>query len=498
MSKQVSFTKEKVLEGLRIAAKAVGDTIGPRGQNTFMGGGIPRITNDGFTVATAILFEDPEIDLGAYIVRNVTGQQNDDVGDGTTTVSILTASIIEESLKRPENPVLIKDSLKEAGDKILKQLAKTSIKIEQKDVEKVALISSENKNLARIISEITGKLGEKAVINVEDSKTFATEYEITDGFEVKLGFLSPAFITEKKSARAIYTDVPVLCVEKKISNIAEIAPIFKMFEEEKINSCVIVCDEIDDSMLGILAMNKQLGRFNSVVIRASAMFLDDIAGYVGAKKISNTTGVGFHNFKKEDLGFAKKVVSDANKSLFIGNGFSHKEYVKELQAKTDGEPNIYTRENMQKRVHKLSGGIAVLKIGAPTDFEREYLKYKAEDAVKAVKSALEEGVVEGGGMAFYRLSHFVPKTIGEEILKKSLTAPFRRIVENAGQDYAEIVKNLPDKMGYDAKKNCFVEMIKEGIIDPAKVERCALENAVSAASTFITTSCFITDVPEKK
>ncbi len=198
MSKQVSFTKEKVLEGLRIAAKAVGDTIGPRGQNTFMGGGIPRITNDGFTVATAILFEDPEIDLGAYIVRNVTGQQNDDVGDGTTTVSILTASIIEESLKRPENPVLIKDSLKEAGDKILKQLAKTSIKIEQKDVEKVALISSENKNLARIISEITGKLGEKAVINVEDSKTFATYFELPElNHHLMEGLKNPA--TNKKN-----------------------------------------------------------------------------------------------------------------------------------------------------------------------------------------------------------------------------------------------------------------------------------------------------------
>ena len=496
MSKVVSFEegKQKVLKGLRIASRAVSSTIGPKGQNTYIGGNIPRITNDGFTVAGNIVLEDLTEDLGAHIIRNVTSQQNDDSGDGTTTVAILTEAIISESLKRPENPMQIRTSLKQAGEKILKILSKKSIKLDKKDIEQVALISAEDKTLAKLITEIIHKLGEKAVINVEDSKTFGTEYEITDGYEAHVGFMSPKFITDKKSAKAIYTDIPILCSEKKIANLSDISPIFEMFKKEGIGSCIIVCDDIDDSILGVLAMNNQMGTFKSVVIRASSLLLEDIAGYVGAKTISSANGISFQTFTKDDLGYAKKVVSDANKTLFIGNGFSHKEYVKELQSKADGEPNMYTQKNMQQRVAKLSGGVAVLRIGASTDFDRDYLKYKAEDAVKAVQSALEEGIVEGGGMTFFRIANELKaKTVGEKILKKVLKAPLRKIIENADEDYAEIITNLPDKLGYNANTNTYVDMIKSGIIDPSKVERCALENAVSAASTFITTNCFIVD-----
>lgn len=519
MAKQVTFGKkgmDAMLKGLSTAFEPVAHSMGPKGGSVFIGGNIPRLSTDGFTIATNIHLDDPEEDAGAYIIRNVCSQQNDDSGDGTTTVAVLTNALINESLARPENPKHIKDSLKLAGDKVLK-LLKTK-KINKKDVGQVALISSESKELSRLISEIVNKLGEKVVINVEDSKTFSSSYEITDGYEASVGFMSPRFITDRKTARAIYQDVPILCTEKKISNIADISSVFNSFAYETnkdgkiltgidgkpipnknpITSCVIVCEDIDDSMLGMFVQNFEMKTFSVLVIRATSLLLEDIAGYTGAKLISNTTGINFQNFKREYLGFCKKVVATANKTLFIGNGFSHKQYIKELQSKTDGEPNMYVQKNMQNRVNKLSGGIAVLKIGASTDFEREYLKYKAEDAVKAVQSALEEGIVEGGGMALYRIGmELKPKTVGEEILKKALSAPLKKIIENAGQDYTEIITNMPAGMGYDAKNHQYVNMIESGIIDPHKVERTALENAVSASSTFITTKGFlITDVKE--
>jgi chaperonin GroEL len=248
----------------------------------------------------------------------------------------------------------------------------------------------------------------------------------------------------------------------------------------------------------MLVANFEMKTFNALVVRASSLLLEDIAGYTGASLISDSTGVNFQNFTREDLGLCKKIVSNANKTLFIGNGLSHKEYAKELQVKAEGEPNIYTQKNIQQRVDKLQGGIAVLRIGASTDFDREYLKYKAEDAVKAVQSALAEGIVEGGGIALWKIAQEInPKTIGEEILKKSLTAPLKKIIENADKDYAEIVIKMPKGMGYDAKKDKYVDMLKVGIIDPSKVERCALENAISASATFITTGTLITDINEK-
>lgn len=513
MSKQVFSDKEslaKVLKGLNIAGDAVGETLGPCGTNVFLDQGIPKITNDGATIANETVLEDKLENIGAYIIRNTSAQTNDDAGDGTTTTAVLVQSIVNESLKRPENPMRIRESLQQAGIKILKTLKTKSKKLDKKDIEKVALISAEDKNLAKLITEIIEKLGDKAVINVEDSKTFSTEYEITDGYEVHLGFMSPKFINDKKTAKAVYIDIPILCTEKKISNIADIGKIFndfaftvkdgqKVSHPEPITSCVIVCDDIDDSMLGMFVANFEMKTFNALVIKATSLFLEDIAGYTGATLISNSTGVNFQNFTRKHLGFCKKVVSDANKTLFIGNGFSHKQYVKELETKADGEPNMYTQRNMKQRIAKLKGGIAVLKIGASTDFDRDYLKYKAEDTVKAVQCAIEEGVVEGGGMTLYRIaSDLKPKTIGEEILKKSLTAPLRRIIENAGQDYAEIIKNMPEGMGYNAKNNTYVDMIKVGIIDPMKVERVAIENSISAASTFITTKTFICEYAEHK
>ena len=498
MPKNITFSKsamDSMIIGLDIAANAVKGTIGPKGLNVYFDDPYtPEITNDGVTIASKIILEDKQQDAGAYIIRNVSGQQNDDVGDGTTTVVTLTHAIIHECLKRPENPMEIKASLKEAGEKVLKQLAKQSISLKKQDIQKVAYISAENTDIAKLITEIIGKLGEKAIINVEDSKTFVTDYEIVDGYETEVGFLSPHFINEKKSGKAIYTDIPVLVTEKKISNIVDISGLFDQFKANQITNCVIVCDDIDDAMLGMFVMNKNMGTFNILIIKAHGDTLKDIEGVTGAKMVSDATGVTFKNLELSDLGIAKKIVCDANKTLFLGNGDASREYAQLLEQQTAHEPNMYLEQKNKERIAKLMGGVATLRIAAPTDAERSYLKRKAEDAVKATQAALSEGVVEGGGMALWRLSLFAPKTIGEEILKKAMTAPLRTIIENAGKDYTEVLMNMPKSKGYDAKNDCYTDMFTSGILDPTKVERCALENAISTASIFITTFCVITEL----
>lgn len=502
MNRKVSSGRkgmESMMAGLDIAANSVAITMGPKGRNVYYEDSFgSKVTNDGFTVASKIILEDKEQDAGAYVIRNLSSQQNDNCGDGTTTVSVLAQSIAHECSERPENAMVVSNSIKEASKKVLNTLGKQAIKLDKKDIKKVALISAEDEKLASLITEIIDKLGDKAVINVEDSKTFETEYEIVDGYEAHVGFMSPHFVNDK-SGKAIYSDVPVLVTEKKISNLLDVKPIFEEFQKQGITQCVIVCDEIDDSMLGVFVNSKRMGSFSSVVIRASNWLLKDIEGAVGAKAISESNGITFQNFTLDHLGHAKKVVCDAHKTLFTIDGVASTKYAKILEAQIPNEHNQFQAKKMKDRVAHLRGGVAVLRVGASTDFERDYLKLKAEDSVKAVQAALEEGIVEGGGMALWRIAQDMkPKTIGEEILKKSLESPLRRIVENAGKDYTEIVLNMPQGQGYDAKNDKYVDMIEAGIIDPVKVERCAVENAVSGIATLITTEVLITTIEDAK
>jgi len=381
----------------------------------------------------------------------------------------------------------IKDSLKTASLKVLSDLKKQSVKITKKDIRRVAEISAENTELATLVSDIINKIGEEAVITVEDSRTFETTVEIVDGYQPNVGFMSPHFINEPKRARCVMNDVAVFVSEKKISSIQDIAPLFEMLKKEGISQSVIVCEDIENSILGILVANKMTGNFNSLVIRATGAILMDIEAVVGATRVSETTGVSFQNITPDKIGHAKKVVADANKSLFIPSKVdSALEYANHLQKMVNEEDNIYIKERLIKRVAQLKGGIGIIKVGANSDFEREYLKLKAEDAIKASKAALEEGIVPGGGITLWRLANAMkPKTVGEEILKKALTAPLRKILENAGKDYADIIKDMPADKGYDAKNKCYVDMVKSGIIDPSKVERCAIENSVKKLSDML-------------
>lgn len=500
--KDVSFSPfEKMMKGLDIAADAVSGTLGPKGLNVWVDDPVsPKFTNDGASIATNIVLKDPLENSGARILKNTCGQTLDDAGDGTTTSAVLVQAIIHEARKRPENPMEIRESLLKALPKIVKEIKKVSKPIKKSDIKKVTLISAENEELAQNISEIIQKIGEEAVITVEDSYDAHISYDLIEGYEAHVGFMDQRFASDIKKARCVMEDVPVLVTEKKIAALGEIAPLWEQFAQAKISQCIIVCDDIESALLGVFLGNKLTGRFNAVVIKATGDLLKDIEAAVGATRVSDTTGVTFQNITLENLGHVKKAVIDANKSIFIpSKPEKSKLYASHLEKFAKNEPNQFIKSRLEKRVAQLKGGIAVLKIGTP-DFNREYLKDKADDAIKASKVALQEGVVEGGGMCLYRIAEsMAPKTIGEEILKKALKYPLKKIIENAGQDYAEIIGRMSYKnLGYDAKNDVCCDMGMAGILDPTKVTRCALENSVSNAAQFITMSASITDHVEDK
>lgn len=489
-----------MLKGLNICADAVSGTLGPKGRNAFIEQKFENmITNDGATIAANIELPDKFEDLGARIIRNVSSQTNDDAGDGTTTTALLTQSIIHESVECSENPMAIRASLIEAKDRVVELLKSKSHPASKEELLSVALISSENEKIGKSILELVDKLGENAVINIDDSKTFETYSEVQSGYDASVGFISPYFINDKNTGRAVFENVHVLVSEKKISNLIDFQRLAQQFEDNHIGQCVIVCDDIEDSMVGFFATNKIKGIFQSVVIKAHGEMLEDIEGATGATAIADRNGVNFQNIRLEHLGKADRVVVDQKKSLFIGKSVAGSLRATELDKQAENETNDYRKKKLRDRAAKLRGGIGTIRIGASTDFERDYLKLKAEDAVKAVQAAIEEGVVEGGGMALWEIANELPgDTIGEKILKSSLTAPLRKILDNAGADYGVISLSLTKGVGYDAKEGKIINLKESGIVDPIKVERCALENAVSAASTFITAFVAITENEEPR
>ncbi len=504
MAKEVTFNPtaiDKMRKGIKIVAEAVGKTMGPKGTNCFIDDPVsPKFTNDGDSIARRIELADKLENAGAWTARNASAQTNEDAGDGTTTTVVVYDALIDECFARPENKTLIMQSLMKAKTKVLKELKKQAKPITQKEVINVARISAENESLAQLITEVVGKVGPKAVITVEDRLDgFESDYKLVQGYEAHVGFESPYFRNQKDKATAIYENIAVLCTVKKMGTVNDLK-FFESLANENINELVIVGQEIDQQILGIFVATHLSRKMNLLVIKAQGPLLEDIAESVGATLISDETGVTFENFDvKQHLGKANKVICEEKKTVFISGSPTAEKHAKRLIALADGNPNQFEAKKLRERAAKLKGGIAVIRIGAHTDAERNYLKDKADDTVHSVQSALEEGVVEGGGISLYRIgSAFKGKTIGEQILSKALTAPLRQIVANAGKDYAEIIKNLPEGQGYDAKEDSYCDFFKEGILDPHRVERCALENAISTAAHFITTHAAIYDYEAPK
>lgn len=497
----------KAHEGMKIATKAIGSTIGPKGRNVFLANAtIPRFTNDGASIANDIVLHDKEQDAGAWVIRSATARTADEVGDQTSTTAVIAEALFDAIQGRSEPAVAIKHSLYKALDGIKDKIRAASRTTTLKDIRHIAEISAEHKELAGLITDIFEKKGAEAQITVQDSGTSQCSIEMKDGYEAKVGMMSPWFVTNFQKQTAEYKDVPVLVTHKKIDAITQLLPLYERLSEKKLSKLVIVTDDIDIAALGAIVDNKRRGTFSTLVIRATGELLDDIASVVGAVPVADSTGTDFADtdlIKK--LGIAVSVVSTTNTtttqgtSTFVGKTSSGKQRAQVLESQAENVSNGFEKSAILKRAGKLRSGVAVLSIGAYSEQELGYLRDKADDAIKAVRAALEEGYVEGGGLTLYRIAESLDtKSTGNVLLKQALKEPFKRIVENSGEDYAAIVQKITKTHGYDAKENTFKDLVKAGIIDPAKGARVAVESAVSAIAELIVTSTLITDYVETK
>ncbi len=469
---------KKMTEGLYKGCEVTASTLGPDGRNVFIGDMYtPRVINDGVRIVNAMNLKDEMENAGLYFAKNASAKTNDDVGDGTTTTVVFLKAIVEEALKRPESRAEIKRSLENALPKVIELLKKSATPMKDEDVERVAYLVSEHKDIAQFIKEIYEKLGHNAAIQIEDSKTGETKYEIEDGYRLYDGYMSEWFFTDEKTRKAVLEDVPVVVSAQKMAKNVDLVNLAKQWQEQKVSQAVFFLNDIDDQMLGLLVKNHLMKNFLAILVKCNAEQLEDVAAITGATIIGEQSGVLWENVKLKDLGYAKKVVADKNTTLIQADGEAASHRALELEINATDEPNMYRKSKLEERAARLRGKIAILKIGGYTELEREYKELKAEDAIKALPAAFEEGLVEGGGMAWMNIiPRLSTETIGEEILKKALHAPLAQLLKNSGKDTFET----------------------KGIVDPCKVERVSLENALSAASLFITTIAGIIEETEKK
>jgi len=484
--------KKRMKTGMDTVHQLVSSTLGPKGLNITLDRGfsVPITTNDGVSICKAIELNDEIENQGVEVIREVASKTNEQAGDGTTTSIVIAHALIEEASKYSENPMEIRRKLEAAKIKAIKSLKEISREVKGKDeLLNLASISSESEEIGKIICDTIEAVGEDGVISVEEGKFPFIESKITEGYEVAKGYASPYMANNGQ--KAIYEDVSCFVVGDKISTITEILP-FIQRACATIKELVIFCTDADTSVINTFIANKQTGMFNGLIIKVASQkneILEDIALYTGATMVSKDTGFNLADLTMDVLGKADKIICEKDKTIITGGKGKAKteEKIAELkeQLKTLKSDNEY--DLVEKRIARLHGGVAVISVGAGTETEMRYLYYKVEDAVNAVRSAKEEGVVAGGGMTLYKVSQTLSDNdIGEKILKEALKAPLKTIINNCGKDYTDIIKNMPEGQGYDASKDEYCDMIERGIIDPTKVERCAIENSVSFAATFIT------------
>ncbi len=529
MAKEIKFSvdaRKSIVNGIDIVADAVKSTIGPKGRNVIIdkGYGAPTVTNDGVTIAKEIELEDKFENMGAELIREVADKTNDAAGDGTTTSTVMTQAIVREGLKFVEtgiNPIGIRRGLEDAKNEVIELLKKSSKKITSKEaMAQVATISAESSEMGDMIAEVMDRVGKDGVITVEEAQTVGLSYELVEGMQFDKGYISPYMITDAESRRAEIKDPAILITDKKISSMSELMPLLEKISGSGKKDLVIIAEDVDGEALATLILNKIRGALNVVAIKAPEFgdnrkeVLEDLAIVTGASVITEEKGMKLESAEMDVLGSALKVVSTNDSTTIVdgkGSKKAIKERVSEILNRAKNEDSDYEIEKLKKRAAKLTGGVAVIKAGAATETEMTYTKHKLEDALAATKAAVEEGIVAGGGTAFVKaISKMkVPENFGNEYragyktLMNALTAPLKQIVENAGERDAGVVLNevVNSKIGYgyNALTNEFEEdMVKAGIIDPLKVSRTALENAVSVASMLLTTEVAITDLPKKE
>jgi chaperonin GroEL len=526
MAKQILFNekaRQSLKRGVDKLADAVKVTLGPRGKNVVLdkGFGTPQIVNDGVTIAKEIELEDKFENIGAELVKEVASKTNDVAGDGTTTATVLAQAIVTEGLKNVAagaNPILIKSGIEKGVKAIVEELQKMKQDISTKEErQQVASISANDPEIGRVIAEAMEEVGPEGVITVEESQTFGMQKEIVEGMQFDKGLLSSYMITNAERMEAVYEDPYILITDKKISALADILPLLEKLAQSGRKELVIIAEEVDGEALATLVVNKLRGTFNALAIKAPGFgdrrkeMLEDIAALTGGKVITEDLGLKIENTEVADLGQARRVVATKeNTTIVDGRGDEEKikARVSQIKKEIEATESEFDKEKLQERLAKLSGGVAVLKVGAATETEIKEKKLRIEDALAATKAAVAEGIVVGGGVALLRSSKVLEgvktedeEEIGIDILRRALLEPVRQIANNAGKNgdvVVEEVKRQPGNYGYNAVADKYEDLVEVGIIDPTKVTRTALQNAASIAAMLLTTEAVVTDLPAKK
>ncbi|MFZ5808371.1 MAG: chaperonin GroEL [Chloroflexota bacterium] len=531
-AKQLVFSEEarrRLQRGMDILATAVVTTLGPKGRNVAVDRkfGSPTITHDGVTVAKEIELEDPFENMGAQLLKEAATKTNDIAGDGTTTSTVLAHSIVTEGMKNlaaGANPMLLKRGIEAATKAVSEKIRDQAIEITTKgEIANVASISAQDRAIGELIAEVMDKVGKDGVITVEESKGLEFETEYVEGMQFDRGYISPYFITDPEHMEAVINDAFLLIHDKKISAAQDIVPILEKMVQIGKRDLVIIAEDVDGEALATLVLNKLRGMLNVVAVKAPGFgdrrkaMLQDIAILTGATVISDETGRKLESTTIADLGKAEKVVVTKDDTTVVGgkgDPAQIKGRIEQIRVEMEKSTSDYDREKLNERLAKLSGGVAIIRVGAATETELKEKKHRVEDALSATRAAVEEGIVPGGGVALVNAMSAIDglkmdsedAQIGVNIVRKALEVPLRKIAENAGKDGSVILENVrrvqkekkSQNIGYNVLSEEYVDMVKDGVIDPAKVTRGALENAASIAAMILTTEALVTEVPEKE
>jgi chaperonin GroEL len=528
MAKLLKYSEEarRSLEaGVDAVANAVKITLGPKGRNVVIekSWGSPTITNDGVSIAKEIELEDKFANLGAQLVKEVASKTNDVAGDGTTTATVLAQAMIKEGLKMVAagaNPILVKRGIDKAVVKVVEEIKKISKKLSStEDIAHVASISANSDEIGKLIAEAMEKVGEDGVITVEDSKTIDTYVEFTEGMQFDRGYISPYFVTDPEKMEAVYNEPFILITDRKLSNVKSLIPILEKVAQTG-RPLVIIAEDVEGEVLTTLVLNKLKGTLNTVAVKAPGFgdrrkaMLQDIAILTGGIVASEEVGINLEDLTLQDLGRADVVRVKKDETIIVGGKGKPEEIKKriaQIKAQIEQTTSEYEKETLQERMAKLSGGVAVIKVGAATETELKEKKHRIEDALSATRAAVEEGIVPGGGITLLRAKKVIEplfneltgdEKLGAQIVYNALEAPIRQIALNAGYDGAIIIHNVLTKddiaYGFDALKGEYCNMFERGIIDPAKVTRSALQNAASIAGMLLTTEVLVIEKPEEK
>ncbi len=526
MAKQIIHgedSRQAILRGVNALAEAVKVTLGPKGRNAVLDKkfGSPLITKDGVTVAKEIELEDPVENMGAQMVKEVASKTSDVAGDGTTTATVLAQAIFREGVKTVAagaNPMAVKRGIERAVEIAVEQIHALSTEVKKGEmIAQVATVSANNDaTIGNIIADAMDRVGKDGVITVEEAKAIETSLDVVEGMQFDRGYLSAYFVTDPERMEAVLENCLILIHEKKISSMKDLLPVLEQVAKLG-RPLLLIAEDIEGEALATLVVNKLRGTLNVSAVKAPGFgdrrkaMLDDIAILTGGRSITEDLGIKLENVQLDDLGSAKKITIDKDNTTIIegdGSASAIDGRVKQIRAQIEETSSDYDREKLQERLAKLVGGVAVIKVGAATETEMKEKKARVEDAMHATRAAVEEGIVPGGGVAFIRSLKALEKAeldgdeqIGLNIVKRALEEPLRMIVQNAGHEGAVVVGKVKESKqanyGFDAGAEDYTDMIKAGILDPAKVARTALQNAASIASLMLTTEALVSDIPEE-